>query len=273
MSRPGSYKTETFGSLSEVLSRCLKLRDEGFWSFRGQRKEEWNLGLHGYGTVRWLDEHVHQFKKRCMEIISSPHMHEKDSWRWLFFAQHYRLKTRLLDWTTNPLVAIYFAVENILSRGNDREDYGVVWALRVSKRYFRSPEQIRKTPAKVSDWLLVNPPPVTSRLARQSGKFTFHPGNSPQPLDTIPRRGSGEEALIKMVLKGRGGSNPAASIRKQLGILNVHHAALFPDPDGIAHFLNSEWREIADEEFLQLQAAARRSPANQRLQRTAAAAR
>lgn len=38
----------------------------------------------------------------------------------LFFAQHYRLKTRLLDWSYNPLVALYFACEEEVSKENKK---------------------------------------------------------------------------------------------------------------------------------------------------------
>ena len=247
MTRP--YQKRYCGTLMEALDLCLELRKTGFWSFRGQRKEHWSLGLHHPQTSQWLDDHLREFKRRCLEVSYSPYIREEDSWRWLFFAQHHRLRTRLLDWTSNPLVAIYFAVENILSRADDVRDYGVVWALRVASEHFKRPEDLG-SPESINEWLMINPPFITARLARQSGKFSFHPGEHLEDLDAISRR-NGEEELIKICLRQKEANrNPAAGIRRQLGILNVHHAALFPDPEGIATFLDHEWGDIASAESI-----------------------
>jgi hypothetical protein len=230
-------------TLSEALGHCLDRRDRGFWSFRGQRNASWNLGLHGIDGD--LDKHLEQFRRRCMEFPPPHYLEEDDALRWLFFAQHHRLKTRLLDWTKNPLIAIYFAVENILSHTEDGEKDGAIWVLHVGSDHFLNAQKYEELKLR-HDWVIVNPPPITSRLLRQSGLFTFHPeGKDSVPIDLMKRR-SDQEELIKIVI-------PKVStnyIRQQLGILNIHHASLFPDYDGIAEFINHEWPIITQEEHL-----------------------
>ena len=90
---------------------------------------------------------------------------------------------------------------------------------------------------------MINPEPVTGRLGRQSGKFSFHPRNNCEDLDTLNRKKN--EELVKIIIRENYRSNPSKEIRNKLGIMNVHHAALFPDADGVAQFINNEWKDIA----------------------------
>ncbi|MCG2812512.1 MAG: FRG domain-containing protein [Candidatus Aminicenantes bacterium] len=235
-----NYDTIKATDLESALQICLELRKKGFWSFRGQRNESWDVGLHGIKSLKKLDRYLQQFKRRCMEFPPPQHIKESDEWRWLFFAQHHGLKTRLLDWTKDPLVAIYFAVENIISREKDNGTCGAIWALHVTKKNFRNPDDLKKDPKSTHKLVLVNPPPFTPRLARQSGLFTYDPAKcKPTAINLIPRRAG--EILIKIEIAAKKDPNPTTLIRKQLGILNIHHGSLFPDPDGVADFINHEW--------------------------------
>jgi len=240
MEKKRHYEKRTATDLVSALKICLKLREEDFWSFRGQRSASWHVGLHGIESVHGLDDQLEQFKRRCMELPPQQHLEESDKWRWLFFAQHHRLKTRLLDWTKDPLVAIYFAVENILSREKDNSDFGAIWALRVNPEHFIDSVDLHKL-SDIRDWVLINPPPFTARIARQSGLFSYDPGEKClEPLDEIPRRDGERLIKIEIVAKTDIRRNPTLHIRQQLGIMNVHHGSLFPDPDGIAQFVNDE---------------------------------
>jgi FRG domain len=53
--------------------------------------------------------------------------HQSSSFDWMFMMQHYGVRTRLLDWSESPLVALFFAVEQIKEFPADD---AAVWCLR-----------------------------------------------------------------------------------------------------------------------------------------------
>lgn len=233
-----NIKKHKIESISDFINSTMYYRDNIFLSFRGHRKNEFELNPE-YKFKRIVkeysesDEILKHFKIRCKSLPKLPYIKENDTWRWLFFAQHSGLATKLLDWTTNPLVALYFAVENIISGKND-DDYGCVWGIHLKKGYCVYPEA--KPPKQIDEWIMINPPPVNPRLERQSGKFTYHP----TAINILEDKNLNEKAELICFCISSDVQNINQDIRRQLTVMNIHHGSLFYDFDGIANFINNE---------------------------------
>lgn len=88
--------------------------------FRGQSNSAWellpsiarlnpsNFPSKNYGWKGIENELLDEFEKYASRLmINCP----RNKLEWMIHAQHHGLPTRLLDWTSNPLKALYFAVE------------------------------------------------------------------------------------------------------------------------------------------------------------------
>ena len=133
-------------------------------------------------------------------------------WEWLAIGQHHGLPTRLLDWSRNPLVAMFFAVEK------DFDGDSIVYAYKSNIFILldKNPKPFRVS--AVSKFI---PNHVTSRITARAGLFTIHPSpNVPFNSAKI------DKIIIPKSLRKK--------LKKTLYKFGIHRATLFPGLDGLA---------------------------------------
>lgn len=137
MSTP--FEIESFDEYLNTIHSELGQNSEGKRRlyFRGQSKR----ATEGYPLTPSVARYKHlgsmslpeREQKEC-EVLETFSNHlltyvqhrPQTAWEELAIAQHHGLPTRFMDWTTNPLVALYFAIRNTGGRSADSAVYVLI---------------------------------------------------------------------------------------------------------------------------------------------------
>lgn len=246
---PPQCGEETIESLADYL-RVIKKDFNPYcfdieWIYRGQSDFDWHLlpqAGRKFPIRRTPDDAVkpfpdlelfYEWRKRAVEFV--PDLPENDL-ECLAFAQHYGLATRLLDWSSNPLVALYFAAESLPERD------GAIFLFSPPMQFSHGSqkEQVSLTNLGFDGVMEYVPPPFDRRILAQSARFTFHPDpaipltekiHGPLMVPTITR-------LVRIKIP----KEVKHSLCRELHAVGMNRLTLFPDVEGLSRLMN--WQAV-----------------------------
>jgi len=227
--------------------------EEKLW-FRGQARWQWGLSPKLYRPA-YLgadeDEIRLEFQTKAIQLI--PGRMPSTKWDWYFLMQHHFVPTRLLDWTENSLVALFFAVEE-----EDSSYDSAVWVIdpwwlnqhlhlgvrgpilpeySESNSYLRELEEAfqgrsirRNLPAAIE------PPHVDRRVAAQSSRFLVFGTTNDLAKAQLVRKRNARLAKIRIPAHKR------ATLRKELDDCGINFSLVYPDLEGLARHLLWRWK-------------------------------
>ncbi len=236
-------------SVQELLEKLQELRkdqSQTIW-FRGQASKDWGLTPNYLRLENAQSEStlLKRFKQSAAMLIDRT---PKESFDWLFLMQHYGVPTRLLDWTESPLIALYFAVENIIEYGGEDGALWLLYPTELNKHaHINNKEEDDYIPSfddeELENYsvesLKTNPriqlyPVATiatrnnTRIQAQLGVFTIH------HHERVPIEDIGDKShVVKIDIP----SNSKELIKEQLSLLGYSKFQLFPELSSIGDII------------------------------------
>lgn len=165
-------------------------------------------------------------------------------WEAITLGQHHNLPTRLLDWTSNPLVAVFFAAESHPDVNGTVFAYRPrkIWEHHISMFEGQNPQKrVVLAPLEVRGIKTVFPILLADRLIAQSGGFTIQ-----DPLVCLMKRGDEdfdkEHIDVLEIYKWTLPKDAKPPILDELHRVSVNRRTLFPGLDGVGYGLRVQER-------------------------------
>ena len=221
MDDPENVIVRSVTDLLEIIARDTP----GEWIFRGQASCRWKLEASVHRTASDGDNKdvaafeqrlLSEFKRRARIFLTD---RPSSNWEWMVLAQHFGLPTRILDWTENPLVALYFAVR---TASTGVQDDGMLYAYRHG-----APEmdiELKTDPFAITEIELIRPPHLDQRVIAQQSIFTA------EPIRSVNSGGRADSNLRYWHVS----VNHKQEIKEELAKLGICESSLFPGLESLA---------------------------------------
>ncbi|UCE74359.1 MAG: FRG domain-containing protein [Methanomassiliicoccales archaeon] len=217
-----------FIDFHKVIGKIEK-KSEGTVIYRGVLKEEYEL-IPRVGRYKKIDifyddiydyerELFRSFKRKAIPFLN---IMPENNWHWLALAQHHGLPTRLLDWTQNPFVAAYFAIEKYPRRKS------AIYVL--SSPYYMLAEKV--DPFDMDSPGIFWPPHISNRIVVQQSLFTIQPEIT-EPLKASDFLKKDEVQIEKIILDLK----EKKDFKELLDRYGINKDMLFPGLDSLTEYL------------------------------------
>jgi hypothetical protein len=198
--------------------------------FRGMRSPRWQLESTFDRTFRHVeaerrtklfDTLLASFRDACQDF-GLPEELCRDERRLIALGRHHGLPTRLLDWTSSPYVAAFFAYQEALEEVEDPDSHVVLWVLHRQCPVWSGEHDVE---------IVAVPSYENARARNQAGHYTLSrsPCHSLEEVVTGCAEVTGV-ALTRILL-------PLADVRTvlaDLDLMGISAVQLFPDLNGAA---------------------------------------
>ena len=225
------------------------------------------ISIENYIYQAWANE-INVLKAFILESIAYIDIPPSDLVRWAEYAQHFGVPTRLLDWTTSPLSALYFSCRNdstnngevwLLHSANYERFFASMFSDSVKKEYLTRQDSVARLLIGKSDIefpIIYTPYYVDSRMSAQGSVFMAW-GTREEPLEMMlndarhymkaPDVDRNEwtyelqhsEALLFRFHIFADRKQP---LLRELDAMGINEKTLFPGLDGVGRYIERKFR-------------------------------